>query len=113
MDKSVQKKKSVTLPVVMAIIPAALTVLEMTGILLMTFGGNGGRTLPGIFAIGVLAVLGLFSLPFFCLIFEIVGLVSAIRRKSKVMIVILSVELAVTVLAAACAVIFFKFAVNA
>ena len=67
MDKSVQKKISVTLPVVMAIIPAALTVLEMIGILLMTFGGNGGRTLPGIFAIGVLAVLGLFSLPFFCL----------------------------------------------
>lgn len=112
MDNSVQKKKNIKLPVVMAVIPAVLTVLEWAGLLLLSFAGNGGRNIPGYFAVGILSILGFFALPFFCLIFEIIGLVSAIRRKSRVMIIILAIELVITVLASVCAVMFLSVAMN-
>lgn len=97
----------------MAIIPAVLTVLEWAGILLTTFGGKLERTLPGFFAVGLISILGIFALPFFCLVFEIIGLVASIRQKNKAMIIILAAELVITVLAAVCAVLFLTFAMNA
>lgn len=112
MNEPKKRNKGLRLPVTLAVIPAVLTVLEIAGILITNSGG-AAKNVPGLYFIGVTSVLGLFALPFFCLFFEVIGLIVSVRRKKKALIIITAAEIVITVLAAVCSVLFLVFAVNA
>lgn len=113
-EKKRPAEKKASLPAVMAVIPAVLAVLEIIGLILTSNAGELGlRRSPALFLMETASVAGIFATPFFCLVFEIIGLVSAVRRRKKAFIIILTAELVLTVLAAICGVIFLLLAMKA
>ena len=110
MNTTGQKNQKIGLPLTMAIIPAALTVLEVAGLIFTINAGHVSNRAYALFIVQVFSVVGLFALPYFCLVFEIIGLISAIRRRKVALIVVIAIELAITIISAICAAACFNIA---
>ncbi len=95
------KPKSSKLPVVMAVIPVVLFILNILGLILMSLGYRTNDHQEFVFVIaGIFSLIGVFVQPFISLILEIIGLAVAAKRKNKAITVILVIELFLTVIIA-------------
>ena len=108
MNSQTQKPRRATLPVVMAVIPEAFFVFNIVGIILMALAGRTNDHQEAVLVlVGIVSLIGVFVLPFISLIFEIIGLVAASKRRLTALKVILIIELVITVIAGIiCAVLF-------
>lgn len=98
MSNPAPEKDKKILPIIMAVIPAVLLILELIGLFFTANSEASASHFPGIFFVQFFSIIGIVILPFLSLVFEIIGLIFAVRWKQKPLIVIIAIELGWTVI---------------
>ncbi len=94
MGEKTKNKARIGLPIIFAIIPVVLYIVEISMIVISAILSFGGSS----FFPALLSVLGVFFVPITSFIFEIIGFIVAIRRKLKPFIIIYIIEIVLTIL---------------
>ena len=98
-QKKTPKPKSSKLPVVMAVIPVVLFILNVLGLMLLSLSGRTNDYQEFVLVLaGIISLVGVFVQPIISLILEIIGLTAAVKRKEKALTVILVIEMVLTVI---------------